>query len=108
MTRSHKVLILVPPLLLGMTAIVVFFSWQHNQNQQAASKSEAQSATSSEYVITEPVPLPLPTNKLPPRRPLIVLQQLKRLLVPWMPKCAPMDLSWEEQVQTVSLKVVRQ
>ena len=43
---TAEVLILVPPLLLGMTAIVVFFSWQHNQNNQAASKSEAQSATS--------------------------------------------------------------
>lgn len=41
-----------------MTAIVVFFSWQHSQNQQAASQSDTSVATTTNFTVTEPVPIP--------------------------------------------------
>lgn len=60
MTKSHKVLVFVPPLLIGFTILMILFGVQHRLNQQAVhSDSTVAPATSTaDYVITKPVPLP--------------------------------------------------
>lgn len=69
MTRSHKLLVLLPPLLIGLTVMMMFFFWQHNVNQQAQPTTIEPADGMDEFIITEPVPEPPRSQPLPANRP---------------------------------------
>lgn len=76
MTRSHKVLVFIPPLLIGFTILMTFFVVRHNQNLQGLHDTPVilQSSTTTDgYEVTKELPpsevaLP-PIQTETPRRP---------------------------------------
>lgn len=56
MKSSRKVIVLVPPLLIGFTILMVFFTYQHNQNLADIDSSFISTTTAQDVVVTEPLP----------------------------------------------------
>lgn len=61
MTKSHKVIVLIPPFLIGFTILMTFFAVRHNQNEQAMQIPPLvmESATTTDvFSVTKELPPP--------------------------------------------------
>ena len=58
MTKSHKLLVLVPPLLIGLTILLTMFILQHRENQKVADFFDVleMATTTDSFTVTDPVP----------------------------------------------------
>ena len=55
MQVSRKITILIPPLLIGLTVLQFIFVYQHERNMALEAHKAAQ-ATSTDIIVTEPLP----------------------------------------------------
>lgn len=65
MKSSRKIIVLVPPLLIGFSILLVFFTYQHNQNLKGYDGNFISTTTTQNVVVTIPLPeptLPRPTE----------------------------------------------
>ena len=66
MTKSHKILVFIPPLLIGFTVLMTFFVIQHAQNQQGTQDENnvpPAATTSDDFEVTKPFPPDTPTER---------------------------------------------
>lgn len=59
MKSSRKIIVLVPPLLIGFSILLVFFTYQHNQNLAHTDGSFIATTTTDNVIVTEPLPTPI-------------------------------------------------
>jgi hypothetical protein len=60
MISTRKFIVMLPPFLIGVTMLVVLFTYQHNQNlnKQAHIDSSEFATTTIDVTVTEPLPPP--------------------------------------------------
>lgn len=57
MTKSHKILVLVPPVLIGLTVLLIFFFAQHRANEaKDSTQPDQQLSTTTDYVVDTQLP----------------------------------------------------
>lgn len=65
MKRSRKIVILLPPLLIGLTMLHVMFVYQYKQHQARTAHVDSviTTSTTTDVVVTMPLPDPIPPEE---------------------------------------------